>query len=142
MPTEIYHLKRDRNISLLKVGNISKYIILKTAFISRLYKARLYQKVSFISPFPAPFISTMSQVLCCEEMENAVLEGTIKNHEIVERKEEFNAMIIEAIKLRIDKSVFFGLLRRADIVSKDIILKYCCFCGRKLESNIQYGRLI
>ena len=84
----------------------------------------------------------MSQILCCEEMEHSVLEGTVKNHEIVEKKQEFNAMVIEAIKLRIDKSVFFGLLRRADIVSKDIILKFCPFCGRELEGNIAYGRVI
>lgn len=84
----------------------------------------------------------MSQILCCEEMENSVLEGTIKNHEIVDKKQEFNAMVIEAIKLRIDKSVFFGLLRRADIVSKDLILKFCPHCGKKLESNIAYGRII
>ena len=74
-------------------------------------------------------------------MENAVLEGTIKNHEIVDQKKEYNAVTIEAIKLRIDKSVLFGLLRRADIVSKDIICKFCPFCGRELE-DIVYGRII
>lgn len=69
-------------------------------------------------------------------MENAVLEGTVKNGDIINKKWSLkNVNYMEVVKYIVDKSLLFGLLARTDINTKDIVLTYCPFCGRQIREK-------
>ena len=64
-------------------------------------------------------------------MENALLKGTIKDHDMINlRDQRFITRYIEAIKTEKPVRKWYG--KTSEILSDDIILKYCPFCGIKL----------
>ena len=69
---------------------------------------------------------------CCEQLQDAVLRGTIREHVIVEGKPEFNVFILEYV---VDKSIkkHLFLFKEERTVTKELILKYCIFCWQQLH---------
>lgn len=74
----------------------------------------------------------MKKNYCCLQLEDAVICGSIKEHETIEGKPDYDVYIAEFVT---GKSVRKRFLRRPEesITTKDIILKYCLFCNRMLH---------
>lgn len=67
---------------------------------------------------------------CCIDMENAVLKGIVECVDVVLGEPQFDTYYIEAVKYRKKKNRLLWDIQ--EIVTEDIILKYCSYCGKEL----------
>ena len=69
---------------------------------------------------------------CCLQMEDAVLRGTIREHETIEDKPNYNVFVAEIVTSKVTKKRL--LLPDQEVThTKEFILKYCILCWKQLH---------
>ena len=91
--------------------NISNYIVLSAPLLYHMIKKKTY---------------------CCLQMEDAVLRETIREHETIENKPNYNVFVAEIVTSKVTKKRL--LLPDQEVThTKEFILKYCIFCWKQLH---------
>lgn len=70
---------------------------------------------------------------CCIDMENRIIKNIVHCTNLVHNLPEMDTYYIEVVKEKKYNKKGFGLWENVEVISEDIILYYCCFCGTRLN---------